>query len=57
LAPAAAKSHVSSAAFRCILHGGLEAALQKGKTHFFVDLDPLAELDFGAANIPLSGPH
>jgi len=39
------------------LHGGLEAALQKGKTHFFVDLDPLAELDFGAANIPLSGPH
>ena len=43
--------------FRCILHGGLEAALQKGKTHFFVDLDPLAALDFGAANIPLSGPH
>lgn len=41
--------------FRCILHGGLEAALQNGKSHFFVDLEPLAELDFGAANIALSG--
>jgi hypothetical protein len=37
------------------LHRGLEAALQNGKSHFFVDLEPLAELDFGAANIALSG--
>jgi hypothetical protein len=43
--------------FRCILHGGLEAALQKGKSHFFVDLEPLAELDFGTSNIALSGPR
>ena len=43
---------VSSAAF-CI--EDWKPALQNGKSHFFVDLEPLAELDFGAANIALSG--